>query len=180
MPNFDAHAFVQANKRAWSANRLQTRPGGDDETRTHYLYNANVALSQMSYAPVSTRSIVPSLNVFVKYYFMFVRTKSGSWLCRLCRVKRRGRVFRREQAGALPLTQGKRDRPLPITQEQRCVSPRKCRTRDGKGAASGSRGFATQGGKAAGRPAAAIPATMPFAWHIANTLIKNTGFCELS
>lgn len=25
--------------------------GGDDETRTHYLYNANVALSQMSYAP---------------------------------------------------------------------------------------------------------------------------------
>ena len=25
--------------------------GGDDETRTHYLYNANVALYQMSYAP---------------------------------------------------------------------------------------------------------------------------------
>lgn len=25
--------------------------GGDDEDRTHYLYNANVALSQMSYAP---------------------------------------------------------------------------------------------------------------------------------
>ena len=25
--------------------------GGDDEARTHYLYNANVALSQMSYAP---------------------------------------------------------------------------------------------------------------------------------
>ena len=26
--------------------------GGDDGTRTHYLYNANVALYQMSYAPV--------------------------------------------------------------------------------------------------------------------------------
>lgn len=25
--------------------------GGDDETRTHYLDNANVALYQMSYAP---------------------------------------------------------------------------------------------------------------------------------
>ena len=27
--------------------------GGDDEDRTHYLYNANVALSQMSYAPTA-------------------------------------------------------------------------------------------------------------------------------
>ena len=27
------------------------RNGGDDETRTHYLDNANVALYQMSYAP---------------------------------------------------------------------------------------------------------------------------------
>lgn len=30
---------------------LEKKIGGDDETRTHYLDNANVALYQMSYAP---------------------------------------------------------------------------------------------------------------------------------
>lgn len=32
--------------------------GGDGETRTHYLYNANVALSQVSYAPTITAKII--------------------------------------------------------------------------------------------------------------------------
>ena len=31
--------------------RFGYKNGGDDETRTHYLDNANVALYQMSYAP---------------------------------------------------------------------------------------------------------------------------------
>ena len=35
-----------------SISTLSTYLGGDDEARTHYLYNANVALSQMSYAPL--------------------------------------------------------------------------------------------------------------------------------
>lgn len=35
--------------------------GGDDETRTHYLDNANVALYQMSYAP--ERNIVRDENI---------------------------------------------------------------------------------------------------------------------
>ena len=35
--------------------------GGDGETRTHYLYNANVALSQVSYAPIFA---VPWLQTF--------------------------------------------------------------------------------------------------------------------
>lgn len=45
--NFEYH---QKNKKPcnYSVTRLF---GGDDEDRTHYLYNANVALSQMSYAP---------------------------------------------------------------------------------------------------------------------------------
>ena len=41
--------------------------GGDDETRTHYLYNANVALSQMSYAP-ETIIILPLISGVVKMY----------------------------------------------------------------------------------------------------------------
>ena len=47
--------------------------GGDDETRTHYLYNANVALSQMSYAPVTAKSILHSRGRFVKYFFAFCK-----------------------------------------------------------------------------------------------------------
>lgn len=44
--------------------------GGDDETRTHYLYNANVALSQMSYAP-DTLYILHIMPEFVKVFLQF-------------------------------------------------------------------------------------------------------------
>lgn len=40
--------------------RFTDKIGGDDETRTHYLDNANVALYQMSYAP--KRKTLPKSN----------------------------------------------------------------------------------------------------------------------
>ncbi len=42
--------------------------GGDDETRTHYLYNANVALSQMSYAP--------KCLIIITEFYLFVNTRN--------------------------------------------------------------------------------------------------------
>lgn len=42
------------------------KSGGDDETRTHYLNNANVTLYQMSYAPTNLKVIIiiqPKKNI---------------------------------------------------------------------------------------------------------------------
>ena len=58
--------------------QIASKIGGDDRTRTDYLYNAIVALSQVSYAPVTTylfSHISKKLSsLFAKNIEFFIKT----------------------------------------------------------------------------------------------------------